>query len=512
MADPISSYRSACLNADLMIGSSPAQVRGSAALDLVRTTSDGLRHGNMDARTARTALTEGQRAMAAGDLPGDVRTRLAPALSELESRLEALEGAAGRRADHLAPAGATTRPGHSQRTSPQQSLEAGLSPALGRVEDGLLASEVQHSLFRDRAQTTRTLATLATMSPSALRDTVAARVGAPNADRVVQAIGANTAMQVRWRAAERASRSLDQAASACERRASGPALEAYVDTLRGAGREAPFTQLRALGADPDDLRALLSRQSEPDARAELTALVSSTLRDGATQLRDQRDYFNPAHAVLDRHGEVYARFPESVRQVGAQLGVRGDLSADSEATRSALGALVHADVEAARQTARTDERVQKAAFLLAAVCTPIGIGSVIAGGVSAALREAAVVGVSYERARETELSAAAGETSIEAADEARHEFESERRAAVVSVAAEVVVGGALHTRELRHAAHLASGLSGAAAPTLAQAIVRGTPEATLAAHGLMEWGAGQASAAIATGTARALEPRDTERR
>lgn len=490
MSDPISTYRNVCQNAALFVGGSgDAQCR-SAAINMVQTAIDGLRHHTMSAADARAVIVQGELAHATGKVP-----QLAPMLSELESRVEGLEQTTARQEDHIAPARARApRAATTHAASPQQSLAAGLPAALARVDHGMLPSEIQHSLFRDRAQTTRTLGALATMSPSALRELVETRVGRHDAGRVIEAIGANVAMQFRSRVAERAGRSLEQAASVCERRASGAGLQAVLDTLRGSHPERAAGQLIALGADAKDLGVLLLHQDDPASRADLARLVSTTMRTGAEEMRGLRAYFEPAHAVLDCHGEVYSTFPESVRQVGAQLGSRGDSTTARGAAQSALGSLVHADIAQAHQSAEIDEHFQRAAFFVAAVCTPAGIGSVLAGGLAAGARETAVVGVTYQRSEDMRLASAAGELDVRSAERARGDFETARFAAALSVAAEVGVGGALHLREVAHGDDAAHVLT----------------DAALIAHGALEGTAGFAVERTAHTAGHALVHGDSE--
>jgi hypothetical protein len=447
MTDPVSSYRSTCRNADLMVGSSPAQTCGNAALDMVRSTNDGLRQSRLDAPTARAALAAGRSAYAAGDLPQDLRPRLAAALSELESRVAGLEQASGRHDDRIAPA--STRPsarhGGAQAAAPRQALSAGLQ--LGNVERGMLPSEIQHSLFADRAQTTRTLSALASMTPTALRDLVTAQVGVGHRDAVLEALGDNARMQMRVRISERAQASLVRGAERLEQRSAGAGLEAALAQLRSPQCEPVLATLEALGADADALRGLIARQSEPDARQELTSTVADTMSAGATKMRELAQRYDAAHNVLDREGALHQLFPESVRQVGAQLGMPVD------ASRSALGSFLREDVAAAESAKIVNDVVRILAGLASAIATG-GLGGGIAVGLGgAATRGAAVVGLAYERAGEMETAAAAGETDAESAAGARTQAHV---VAGITVASALVGVAAGHAVE-EHVGHAIAG-------------------------------------------------------
>jgi len=412
MSDPISSYRNVVRNADLMVGGDPARECGRAAMSMVEGALDGLRQGRMDEAGARRVLAEGQAAL--GRAPVDLQGPLAAKLSELDVATGELARARTGRTDHVAP---TAQPA-ARATSPAATLNAGIRPQLAALGGDSMRAQLQQSLFADRGQTTRTLGALASMSPRALSDLVTARVGAFHAPAVLEALGDVAQMQMRVRVSDRAHTTLIRGAQRLEDSSTGDGLQAALNRLRGPDAGPVVSTLVALGVDADHLASLLERQTQPPegvtaARHELALLVSDTMRGGVEQMRELAQRYDAAHNVLDSHGALYQLFPESVRQVSAQLGVPTD------ASRSALGSFVQQDVADAASAASRDQWIAVAATLLSAVATG-GLAIGIAGGLgSGVLRSAGSVGLAYQHADEMATSAAAGEADAEAAADAR---------------------------------------------------------------------------------------------
>ncbi len=418
MSDPVSSYRSACSNASLMVSGDATRECGRAAIRMLEAANAGLEHHSIDAPAARAALEEGDRALSASDLPDDMRDRLASQFSELNSRLDGLEAVIARRQDHVAPARSdVARPGATAAASPRQTISAGLHPALARMDRSMLASEIQHAMFRDRPQTTRTLSALAALSPAALRELVTERVGAFHAPAVLERIGDNAQMQMRVRVSERAQGTLMRGAQRLQDRSAGDGLQSTLNRLRGAHGAPVGATLVALGVDRNELTSLLARQVHPAdgasaARHELATLVADTMRGGAEQMRELAQRYDAAHNVLDRRGALYTLFPESVRQTSAQLGV------PSDASRSALGSFVQQDVANATSAASLDNWIVLAATLASTLATGgLALGVVGTVGLSA-VRSGAGIGIAYQHADEMATSAAAGDADAEAAADA----------------------------------------------------------------------------------------------
>jgi hypothetical protein len=448
MSDPISSYRTTCRNADLMLGADPTRIRGDAALQLVRQTLDGVRQHRLDAPAARAAYAEGHAAMR--QLPPDQQAQLAPLLSQLDTQVASLERSSAAQRDHSAPA--AHRPAHTARTaaSPAATVSAGLTAAFAGLRGTELRAEVQHSLFRDAAQTTRTLRALASLSPSALRETVTARVGAHAADELLGAISANARMQFRARVSERACEGLQRSAARLEAASSGAGLETTLAALHGPERGPMLTQLAGLGVNADEVRALLAQPDSADARGALREYVAGSLRDGAAELRGLAQRYDATHNMLDETTAVYGLFSTSVNQTRAQLGV------PSDDTRSALGSFIADDIAAGRAQQASNDRVMLLAGLATSVfCAGIAAGVALEMGIGL-VRGAANVGLAHQRANDIEAAMRGGEATEAAASAARAHVNVEIAATVAAVATGAATAGGLH-HHLGHAAGLAGG-------------------------------------------------------
>jgi len=399
-----------------MVGAgSEGQERGRAAIDLVQGTLRGLDQHSMTEERAGAARVLAQDIYARFEIPPEAREQLGALLSTLEAKIGELASVRTGRTDHVAPA--TARPA-ARASSPAATLSAGIRPQLAELGGSAMRAQLQQSLFGNREQTTRTLSVLAAISPAALRELVTARVGAFHAPAVLEALGDVAQMQMRVRVSDRAHTVLTRGAQRLEDRSTGDGLQSTLNQLRGPHGAPVAATLVALGVDRDELTSLLARQVHPAdgataARHELVLLVADTMVGGAEQMREIAQRYDAAHNVLDAHGEMYQLFPESVRQVSAQLGVPAD------ASRSALGSFVQQDVADAASAAQRDHRIAVVATLISAVATG-GLGLGIAGGLgSAVLRSAGSVGIAYQHADEMATSAAAGEADAEAAADAQ---------------------------------------------------------------------------------------------
>jgi len=450
MSDPISSYRTTCRNADLMLGADPSRIRGDAAMQLVRQTLDGVRQHRLDAPTARAAYAEGQAAMR--QLPPDQQAQLAPLLSQLDTQVATLERTSAAQRDHSTPA--AHRPAHAARAaaSPAATVSAGLTAAFAGLRGTELRAEVQHSLFRDAAQTTRTLRALASLSPAALRETVTARVGTHAADEVLGAISANARMQFRARVSERACEGLQRSAARLEAASTGAGLETTLAALHGPERGPMLTQLAALGVNGDELHTLLAQPDSADARAALREHVAGSLQDGATELRGLAERYDATHNMLDETTALYGLFSTAVNQTRAQLGV------PTHDAHSALGSFIADDIAAGRAQQASNDRVAMLAGLATSVLFA-GVGASIAleAGVSLA-RGAANVAVANQRANDIEAAMRAGEATEAAASAARTHVHVETAATLAAVAVGARVTHHLH-EPLEHAAGLAGGVA-----------------------------------------------------
>ena len=412
MSDPVSSYRNTCQLAGLMPGGDPVRECSSAAISMVQGAVDGLRQGRMEEASARRVLAEGHAAYPR--TPLDMQAALAAKLGELDSGIAALARARTGRTDHVAQ---TARPA-ARTASPAALLNAGIRPQLAQLGGSDMRRQIAQSLFADRAQTTQTLRALASMGHGALRDLVTARVGAFHADAVVEALGDKVQMEMRARVSDRAYTTLTRGAQRLEDRSTGDGLQAALNQLRGAHSAPVEATLVALGVDADELQSLLARQNQPaggvaEARHELAVLVSDTMSGGATEMRELAQRYDAAHNMLDREGALFQLFPESLRQVSAQLG------APADASRSALGTFVQEDIADAASVAEVNKWIAVAAMTVSAIATG-GLGIGFVGGLgSTVLRSGASVGIAYQHADEMATAAAAAETDAESADAAR---------------------------------------------------------------------------------------------
>ncbi len=474
MSDPVSSYRNTCRNAPLMLGGDPARVRGEAAVQLARSALDGVRQHRLDATTGRAAYAEGNAAMR--HLPPDLQAQLAPLLSQLDTQVSDLERAGRVHQDHGAPAARQTAHAPRHAAPAAATIAAGLSPSLASHRGSELHATIQQTLFTDGPQTTRTLRALASLSPAALRETVTARVGAHAADAVLDAISGGARMQFRVRVSERAHDAITRTAQRLEDRSTGAGLDTTLAALRGPGRGPVIAQLAALGVSPARVHALVAEDASPEARHALRTLVADATRDGAETLRAFAQRYDAAHNVLDATGQLYTLLEDSVRQTRAQLGVPVDPA------RSALGRFIEADIAEARANQRVNDVSAFVAGVVATVALAVSGVGVAADAVAIATRGTASSFGAADHADDVGLAALAGETTREAADDARAHARIETAitvgAGIVGLGAGVLqqhrAAAALRnayfpTTALReaahHAAHVQASLTGGAVET-----------------------------------------------